>query len=207
MELGSNAKAHTPDPQNEPSESSVMGNTDPSIDLKRIQKGLNLRPLFRTIRRNALLVTSLVVTVTLANAFMSLKTPRSYMGGFRLLVEPITGEAKLTDPSALSRGGEISSFTVDYPTLLQVLQSQELLAKVVKRLQPNYSEVTLESLNQDVLSKNLTVQRLGTNLLDSTKLIDVTYKGGDPQQVQAVLSAVSQEYLDYSLGARKSSAS
>ena len=204
MELGSNAKAHTPDPQNEPSESSVMGNTDPSIDLKRIQKGLNLRPLFRTIRRNALLVTSLVVTVTLANAFMSLKTPRSYMGGFRLLVEPITGEAKLTDPSALSRGGEISSFTVDYPTLLQVLQSQELLAKVVKRLQPNYSEVTLESLNQDVLSKNLTVQRLGTNLLDSTKLIDVTYKGGDPQQVQAVLSAVSQEYLDYSLGARKS---
>ena len=204
MELGSNTKAHRPDPQNESSESSVMGNTDPTIDLKRIQTGLNFRPLLRTIRRNALLVTSLVITITVANGFMSLRTPRSYMGGFRLLVEPITGEAKLTDPSALSRGGEISSFTVDYPTLLQVLQSQELLSKIVKRLQPNYPEVTLESLNQDVLSKNLTVQRIGTNLLDSTKLIDVTYKGGNAQQVQAVLSAVSKEYLDYSLGARKS---
>jgi polysaccharide biosynthesis transport protein len=204
MELESNAKAHRPDPQNELSESSVMGDTDPTVDLKRIQKGLNLRPLFRIIRRNALLVASLIITVTLANAFMSLRTPRSYMGGFRLLVEPITGEAKLTDPSALSRGGEISSFAVDYPTLLQVLQSQELLSKVVKRLKPNYPEVTLESLNQDILSKTLTVQRLGTNLLDSTKLIDVTYKGGNPQQVQAVLSAVSQEYLAYSLGARKS---
>ena len=205
MELGSNhTKAHRPDPQNESSESSVMGNTDPTIDLKRIQTGLNFRPLFRTIQRNAFLVASLVVTVTLANGFMSLRTPRSYMGGFRLLVEPITGEAKLTDPSVLSRGGELSSFTVDYPTLLQVLQSQELLSKVVKRLQPNYPDVTLESLNQDVLSKNLTVQRLGTNLLDSTKLIDVTYKGGNAQQVQAVLSAISKEYLDYSLGARKS---
>ena len=204
MKLESNANAHKPNPQNEPSELSAMGDTDPTVDFKRIQKGLNLRPLLRTIRRNALLVISLVVTITAANAFMSLRTPRSYMGGFRLLVEPITGEAKLTDPSALSRGGEISSFAVDYPTLLQVLQSQELLTKVVKRLKPNYPEVTLESLNQDILSKTLTVQRLGTNLLDSTKLIDVTYKGGNPQQVQAVLSAVSQEYLDYSLGARKS---
>ena len=205
MELGSNnTKAHRPDPQNESSESSVMENTDPTIDLKRIQTGLNFRPLFRTIQRNAFLVASLVVTISVANGFMSLRTPRSYMGGFRLLVEPITGEAKLTDPSVLSRGGELSSFTVDYPTLLQVLQSQELLSKVVKRLQPNYPDVTLESLNQDILSKNLTVQRLGTNLLDSTKLIDVTYKGGNAQQVQAVLSAVSKEYLDYSLGARKS---
>jgi polysaccharide biosynthesis transport protein len=133
-----------------------------------------------------------------------MRTPRSYMGGFRLLVEPITGEAKMTDPSALSRGGEISSFSVDYPTLLQVLQSPGLLSNVAKRLQPNYPEVTLESLTQDVASKNLNIQRIGTNLLDSTKLIDITYKGGNAEQVQAVLSAVAQEYLDYSLEARKS---
>lgn len=204
MERGSKVPAYTPDPRNEPLESSVSGNSDPTTDLNRIQKGLNLRPLFRTIRRNAVLVTSLMLTLTLANGFMTLKTPRSYMGGFKLLVEPITGEAKMTDPAALSRGGEVSSFSVDYPTLLQVLQSSELLSKVAKRLQPKYPEVTLESLSQDALSKNLTIQRIGTNLLDSTKLIDVTYKGGNPQQVQAVLSAMSQEYLEYSLGARKS---
>jgi polysaccharide biosynthesis transport protein len=206
MERGSQAQAqaHTPDPRNESLESSVAGNTDPSIDLNRIQKGLNLRPLFRIIRRNSVLVAGLVITITLANGFMSLKTPRSYMGGFRLLVEPITGEAKMTDPSAISRGGEISSFSVDYPTLLQVLQSSELLSKIAKRLQPTYPEVTLESLSQDLGSKNLTIQRMGTNLLDSTKLIDVTYKGGDAPKVKAVLLAVSQEYLAYSLEARKS---
>jgi polysaccharide biosynthesis transport protein len=204
MERGSKAQAHTSDSRNESLDSSITGNSDPSIDLSRIQKGLNLRPLLRTIRRNAWLVTSLVVTLTLANGVMIMRTPRSYMGGFRLLVEPITGEAKMTDPSVLSRGGEISSFSVDYPTLLQVLQSPGLLSSVAKRLQPNYPEVTLESLTQDVASKNLNIQRIGTNLLDSTKLIDITYKGGNAEQVQAVLSAVAQEYLDYSLDARKS---
>ncbi len=204
MERGSKAQAHTPDPRSDPFESSMTGNSDPSIDLKRIQKGLNLRPLFRTIRRNFLLVTGFVITMTLANAFMAMKTPRSYMGGFRLLVEPITGEAKMTDPSALSRGGEISAFSVDYPTLLQVLQSPGLLSNVAKRLQPNYPDVTLETLTRDVESKNLNIQRIGTNLLDTTKLIDITYKGGNAEQVQAILLAVSQEYLDYSLEARKS---
>lgn len=204
MERGSNAQMHTSDPRNESLESLATGNTDPSIDIKRIQKGLNLRPLFRTIRRNAVLVTGLVVALTIVNGVVIMRTPRSYMGGFRLLVEPITGEAKLTDPSALSRGGEVASFSVDYPTLLQVLQSPGLLSNVAKRLQPNYPEVTLETLTQDVTSKNLNIQRIGTNLLDTTKLIDITYKGGNAEQVQAVLSAVAQEYLDYSLEARKS---
>jgi polysaccharide biosynthesis transport protein len=204
MERGLKAQTPSPDSRNDPLESSGTGNVDPTTDLQRLQKGLNLRPLFRTIRRNALLVTSLVITMTLANGFMSLKTPRSYMGGFRLLVEPITGEAKMTDPSALSRGGEVSSFTVDYPTLLQVLQSPGLLSNVAKRLQSNYPDVTLESLTKDIASKNLSIQRIGTNLLDTTKLVDVTYKDGNPQRVQAVLLAMSQEYLDYSLEARKS---
>jgi polysaccharide biosynthesis transport protein len=204
MERGSTAQTPTPDSRNDPLESSGTGNGDPTTDLKRLQKGLNLRPLFRTIRRNSVLVSTFVLALTFANGFMSLRTPRSYMGGFRLLVEPITGEAKLTDPSALSRGGEISAFTVDYPTLLQVMQSPGLLSNVAKRLQPDYPEITLDSLTKDIASQNLSIQRLGTNLLDTTKLIDVTYKGGSPQQVQAVLSAVSQEYLDYSLQARKS---
>jgi polysaccharide biosynthesis transport protein len=204
MERGSKAQTPMPDPNNDPLESLGIGNTEPTTDLKRLQKGLNFRPLLSTIRRNAVLISGFVLALTFANGFMSLRTPRSYMGGFRLLVEPITGEAKMTDPSALSRGGEISSFAVDYPTLLQVLQSPGILSNVAKRLQPNYPEVTFESLTKDVAFKNLNIQRIGTNMLDTTKLIDVTYKGGNPQQVQAVLSAVSQEYLEYSLEARKS---
>ncbi|OUC11646.1 MAG: hypothetical protein B0A82_25910 [Alkalinema sp. CACIAM 70d] len=184
----------------------VISNNDPNqpSDLQRIQRGLNLRPLGRTIRRNLLLVAGIAAALTAFTAMKSLKAPRSYSGGFRLLVEPITGEARLTDPSVLSRGGEASSFTVDYPTLLQVLQSPTLLSKVAERVKKDYPTITTDALVEAIGSKQLVVQRIGTNLLDNTKLIDVTYQGGNPYQVQAVLNALSQEYLDYSLEARKS---
>jgi polysaccharide biosynthesis transport protein len=202
MKRGNTAQAslHQGDEPLEPSAAEL----DPTPDFKRLQKGLNLRPLIRTIWRNALLVSGLAVTIAVANTLHSLRTPYSYSGGFRLLVEPITSEAKMTDPSVLSRGGEISSFTVDYPTLLQVLQSPGMLAKVAKRVQPRHPDVTRDSLLTDLSLKKLVIQRIGTNLLDNTKLIDVSYTGGEVEKVQAVLEAFSKEYLSYSLDARKS---
>ncbi|MBD2329069.1 tyrosine-protein kinase domain-containing protein [Alkalinema sp. FACHB-956] len=182
----------------------ISNDSNQPSDLQRIQRGLNLRPLGRTVRRNLLLVAGIAAALTAFTAMKSLKAPRSYSGGFRLLVEPITGEAKLTDPSVLSRGGEASAFSVDYPTLLQVLQSPTLLSKVAERVKKDYPLVTTDALVTAIGSKQLVVQRIGTNLLDNTKLIDVTYQGNNPYQVQAVLEALSQEYLAYSLEARKS---
>ncbi|KAM3114191.1 GumC family protein [Phormidesmis sp. 146-33] len=201
MKRGNTAQASL-HPGDEPLESPAE--LDPTPDFKRLQKGLNLRPLIRTVWRNALLVSGLAVTIAVANTLHSLRTPYSYSGGFRLLVEPITSEAKMTDPSVLSRGGEVSSFTVDYPTLLQVLQSPGMLAKVAKRVHPSYGDVTRDSLLADLALKRLVIQRIGTNLLDNTKLIDVSYTAGDVGKVQAVLEAFSKEYLNYSLDARKS---
>ncbi len=204
MKLGNNAQASSLNQRDEPLEPSATGEQDHLTDFKRLQKGLNFRPLTRTLWRNALLVSGLAVTIAVTSTLQALKTPYSYSGGFRLLVEPITSEAKLTDPSALSRGGEISSFTVDYPTLLQVLQSPGMLSKVAKQVQQRYPDVTRDSLINDLTFKNLIIQRIGTNLLDNTKLIDVSYTGGNPQKVQAVLEALAREYLSYSLEARKS---
>lgn len=182
----------------------VTGESDTPSDLQRIQRGLNLRPLKRTIQRNILLVAGIAVALTAFTVMRGLKAPRVYSGGFRLLVEPITGEGRLTDPSVLSRGGEAGSFSVDYPTLLQVLQSPDLLSKVAKKLEKDYPDVTTDSLVADIAAKKLVIQRIGTNLLDYTKLIDVTYQGINPYEVEAVLKALSQEYLNYSLDARKS---
>ena len=72
--------------------------------------------------------------VALVTFHSTLTSKRNYEGDFRLLVEPITSEAKLSDPSVLARNGDTSnntSIAVDYPSLLQVLQSPGLLNKIV----------------------------------------------------------------------------
>lgn len=165
------------------------------------KRGLNLRPVLRTIRRNVLLITGVTTIVGVTALYSGLLSPPSqvYKGDFRLLVEPITSEAKFTDPSVLSRDGGVSTTnTVDYPTLLQVLQSPGLMSKIAKQIQARYPDV-----NYDSLSTDLVVQRIGTNLTDATKLIEVRYQGEDPKKVQFVLEEFAKGYLKYSLEDRK----
>lgn len=183
----------------------VWRTIEPSSDTDELDEpkkvGLNLRPLWRTIQRNVLLITGVtsVVTATALYSGFTSPPPHIYEGDFRLLVEPITSEAKFTDPSVLSRDGGVSTTNgVDYATLLQVLQSPGLLSKVAKQVQARYSDVSSDSL-----AKDLVVQRVGTNLSDATKLIEVRYKGEDPEKVQFVLAELAKGYLKYSLEDRK----
>lgn len=177
-------------------------NTEPSADTDEFDepktRGLNLRPVWKAVQRNVLLIAG-VTTVVAATAFYSgliSPAPRSYEGDFRLLVEPITSEARSTDPSVLSRdeGASTTTISVDYPTLLQLLQSPGLLSGIAKRIQTRYPDVSYDSFSRD-----LVVQRIGTDLSDSTKLIEVRYKGEDPKKVQFVLEEVAKGYLKYSL--------
>ena len=66
-------------------------------------KGLNPLPLLRTFQRNILIIVGIAGLATLYSAYSGTKVPRSYQGSFRILVEPITSQARSTDPSALSR--------------------------------------------------------------------------------------------------------
>ncbi len=171
--------------------------TDDFADLKR--RGLNFRPLLRMIQRNILMIAGVNSAVVVALALSGTKAPRSYEGTFRILVEPITSDAKFSDPGVISRDGANSMTTgIDYPTLLQVLQSRGLLSKITKEIQ-----VKDPAFPANALSKFVTVQRLGTNLLDSAKIIEVRYGGGDPQTVQLALQELAKGYLRYSLEDRK----
>jgi capsular exopolysaccharide synthesis family protein len=168
------------------------------------KRGLNLRPIWRTIQRNFLLISGFTTIVTATTFYLGLNSPRIYEGDFRLLVEPITSEAKLTDPSVLSRDQQVATgINVDYPTLLEVLQSPGLLSEVAKQVQARYPDVSYDSLSLDLVSKNLVIQRIGTNLSDFTKLIEVRYKGEDAAKVQFVLEELAKGYLKYSLENRK----
>ncbi len=168
-------------------------------------KGMDLGPIIRVVRRNALMIAGIAGVVTLAGTYSSLQSKPSYQGNFRILVEPITSQGRSTDASAISRAQQSTAEnTVDYPTLLQVMQSPDLLGKIAKQVQTRYPDVTADSLTRDIQNKSLVVQRVGTNLLDSARLIDVSYRGRDAQRVKFILEELSKGYLRYSLEDRRS---
>lgn len=166
--------------------------------------GLKLRPLVGVARRNIpliLLMTGVFGTLGVLNY---LKTAPTYEGSFEILVEPISSQARATDPTAISRAqSNQDNSTVDYPTLLQVLQSPELLSKIATQIQSRYPDVSAASLARDLKKQNFTVARVGTNILDSTRTIQVGYAGSDPQEVQFVLEKLAEGYLRFSLEDRK----
>jgi capsular exopolysaccharide synthesis family protein len=167
--------------------------------------GLKLRPIIAMVRRNILLIGGLTAAFTGVGYLLYKGSPLTYQGNFTLLVEPITSQARSTDPYVLSRAqnNDTSGSSIDYPTLLQVLQSPELLDKIAEQIKTKYPKVTAASLANDLKNQDLTVIRIGTNLLDSTRTIDVGYKGANAEQVQFILEKLAEGYLRFSLEDRK----
>ncbi|XGV95863.1 MAG: GumC family protein [Leptolyngbya sp. BL-A-14] len=181
-----------------------------TADMATRPKGLDLSPIVRMIQRNALLIAGITTAGAALVVYSSLSGPRTYKGHFQLLVEPITSEARLSDPSAISRPGAQQPDTIDYPTLLQLLQSPELLSKIATEIQRRYPDVTAGSLaaaasnNTLVIKRYVAVaQKFGSDASDPTKVIDVSFKGQDPQKVEFILQELARGYLRYSLEDRK----
>jgi polysaccharide biosynthesis transport protein len=168
------------------------------------QKGLNLKPLFRTFQRQALVIIAIVALAGGAVYYKVKGGKKTYQGDFRILVEPVTTEARLTDASALANRGEGGGvpnrefFSLDYPTQLQILQSPQMLSAITKQVQQKYPEMT-----EELLKKGLVVLRLGENELTQTKILEVRFLGQDPKLVQFVLEETKKKYLKYSLDERK----
>jgi polysaccharide biosynthesis transport protein len=182
----------------------------PSVDKEEVnappQKGLNLRPLLRTIKRKAILVIGITGLVTAGAVAYSKTLPSSYLGDFRLLVEPITNEARVVTPSALSRAqGQAPSqetSSLDYATQLEILQSPRILQEIFEQAQTKYP-----TLKKFIFDKSFKVERYaGANpqQMEKTKLIQVSYSASNDQEVIGVLEIAAAKYLKYSLEERKS---
>jgi capsular exopolysaccharide synthesis family protein len=170
------------------------------------KKGLNPAPLLRTVRRNILLIAGIATIATVIGGYLSSRPVKIYQGSFRILVEPISSQGRSADPSAISRsagGGGGEGNTIDYATLLQVLQSPAILEKISDQVKTRYPEITGEVLLKEIYGKNLSIRRVGTDFTDITRLIEVVYKGRDPQQVEFVLQEMKNGYLRYSLEDRR----
>ncbi|WP_228057525.1 tyrosine-protein kinase domain-containing protein [Tychonema sp. LEGE 07203] len=169
------------------------------------QKGLNLKPLFRTFARKALVIIGIVGLAGGGIYFQIKQSKKTYQGDFRMLVEPVTTEARIADPAALanrSEGGGVPSrdfFSLDYATQLQILQSPEMLSAITKQVQKKYPKMT-----EELLKKGLVVLRLGDNELTQTKILEVRFLAQEPEVIEFVLQETKKKYLKYSLDERKS---
>ncbi|MEG3957435.1 polysaccharide biosynthesis tyrosine autokinase [Microcoleus sp. herbarium2] len=168
------------------------------------QKALNLKPLVRTFQRKALIIIGVIGLVGAAVAYKISAGQKTYQGDFRILVEPVTTEARIADPSALANqgeGGGVPSrdfFSLDYPTQLEILQSPQMLSAIAIQVQKRYPKVTKEFIKQGLL-----VLRVGENDLAVTKILEVRFIGQEPAIIESVLQETKKKYLKYSLDERK----
>lgn len=178
----------------------------PSEDLEEFNappsKGLNLRPFIRTLQRQAFLVTGIAGVVMFASLNSGGKEPPTYEGSFRLLVEPITSEAKMAEPTSLTRSGgglpDDRAFSLDYPTQLEILQSPAMLSAITEQVKTQHPKFTSNQLKEGLI-----VQRIGQDSFTKTKIIEVKYTGENPKEVESVLKKTAEKYLKYSLDERR----
>ncbi len=177
---------------------------DDAADMPPAKKGGGLSPrsLLRIIQRKGLLIAGITGTLSIAAWLATAGDLPTYRGGFQLLVEPVTSEARSSEPTALTRSeGQVPSrdlFSLDYPTQLEILRSPKVLEAIYTDVQSKYP-----AFGYIDLIAGLTVQRLGTTRTTETKLLQITYQANDPVLTQLVLDELAKKYLQYSLDDRK----
>ncbi|MGB3533235.1 MAG: polysaccharide biosynthesis tyrosine autokinase [Microcoleaceae cyanobacterium] len=179
------------------------------------EDSLNLPWIFAVFRRRAwiMLSVSTLLTGLLGGTvvWQSKQTISEYLGSFRLLVEPVTAEGRLSqqflqsqiDARSDIQSVRIDNSLVDYETQIRVLKSPSLMNPVIEEIQSEYPGITYE-----LMMKQLTIERLSyekDGFEEGTKIIEVSYQSPDPEQIQFVLEQLAESYLNYSLEERQGS--
>lgn len=146
------------------------------------------------VKRRALVILGVAATFFAYSAWKTLNQATQYTGNFQILVEPVNAEnANLAFPSGVSGRSSQGASQLDYPTQIAILRSPELLGAVLEELQS-----TFPNLSYGALASQVNIRRLG-----ETKLLQITYQSDDATRTQAVLDALAQKYLEYSLNERQ----
>ncbi|MEO1148239.1 MAG: polysaccharide biosynthesis tyrosine autokinase [Cyanobacteria bacterium J06638_22] len=159
--------------------------------------GLPILSMLRMAQRRWPIILICAGGMIAAAWFVTKRGAPTFQGGFRLLVEPVTSEARIAEPTALSRneGGvpREDIFRLDYDTQIEILQSSRVLDGIYEEVKQDFPNFTYGQL----------VSGLEIERSDQTRLLDVTYEGSDPDVVQKVLTETADGYLSYSLDDRR----
>ncbi|MBX2865896.1 MAG: polysaccharide biosynthesis tyrosine autokinase [Leptolyngbyaceae cyanobacterium MAG.088] len=157
---------------------------------------LDLKQLFTVLRRRAAMVMGIMVGVMGAVVAHTLLQEPIYESTFQVLVEPVNADNKVKDfGDLLGDALPSKSSGLDYETQVQVLRSPGLIEQVLAELQTIDPDTDLDYENFLAL---LTIRRV-----DETKIIEVLYRGKDPENIKATLDVLANVYLGYSLKERQ----
>lgn len=153
-------------------------------------------------QRNWPIVLLLAVLGGAAGMFSTNNT-RPYVGRFEILLEPASGDERLTDASAII-GDNPRISAVDYPTQIKILSSPVMHNQIAEKVQENLPNVNKEDILYG-LKRNFSVQRVsaGISRFDKTNVLGVSYAATNRRYVMEVLNATTEVFLEYSITERQ----
>ncbi|MFN4067406.1 MAG: polysaccharide biosynthesis tyrosine autokinase [Thermosynechococcus sp.] len=135
--------------------------------------------------------------------------PQMYEAYFRLLMEPLRepqpaptlprrdGLAGTLPSDSLPSPSPTPTPQVDLGSQILVLESDEVLAPIARKLQQQYPHLTPRVLAERLEIRPV-VHAATEQLAAQTKVLEVAYRDRQPEIVTAVLKAVAEAFVDYS---------
>jgi len=152
----------------------------------------DLKQFLIMLRRRAAWVGGVAVTVAALTWANTLTQKPVYQGSFNLSLGE--RESPQYPPELVATSSQLNTGP-DIATQLEILRSPLLLGPVHEALTTTYPDLSYEALSA----------KLSLSNPKSSQIVTVSYQGSDPEEIKAVLDAVSQAYLGYSLQQQRDS--
>ncbi|MGV2827708.1 GumC family protein [Myxosarcina sp. GI1(2024)] len=157
------------------------------------EESIDLRQLAIVFKHRLRLILGIAIGVTATSAILTFIQEPVYRGSFQLLVEPVSQDETDSPLSILSQ----DSSGLDYETQIEVLKSPSVLKPIIAELNAKYPEIEYKKL---IGSKDSPLQ---IEQLNQTKILEVSYSDGDPEEIAFVLDNLAEAYLTYSVDEKK----
>ncbi|NEQ49264.1 MAG: polysaccharide biosynthesis tyrosine autokinase [Leptolyngbya sp. SIO3F4] len=157
---------------------------------------IDLTQLLTVLRRRAVMIVGITVSFMGAITAHTLLQEPIYESAFQVLVEPVNADNKVKDfGNLLGDALPNQSSGLDYETQVQVLRSPGLIEQALAELKTINPE---SELDYKAFLEHLIIKRV-----DETKIIEVIYRGKEPEEIKNTLDILADVYLDYSLKERQ----
>ncbi len=191
--------------------SPVMTTQPPAEEL---EGGLNVGQLLRTLRRKWWVILGIALATTAAAGAKVITDKPTYVSNLEILVRPLSAETEVISsiPETLTGATPAASGSPLDQDLLAILISPSLLKPVVEDMRTRYPEICsgtgadgalIEATTEQcyrIIRQSLQVDALGKD----SDIIQVIASSPEPDRALALLNAVSDAYLAYSLSSKQS---
>ncbi len=154
---------------------------------------IDLRQLFKALKRRWLTIAGVGVMVFGAVAAWTFRQTPIYQSKFHLLIEPPSAQNTINPLSLQGMGAG----KIDYATKIEVLLSPTVLEPIIEKIKEEDPEIEIDYPSL-VLRQSLTIQQL-----NKTTILVISYQDTDKVKVKLVLDHLADAYLDYSLQERQ----